>query len=172
MDGIERWSQWLANQGGLNFTFLHDSFDRDRLLIGVGNTIGLSLICIVVSLVMGVAGSYAITARIPFFGRATEMLVRFCRNSPPLLILYLCFFGLAAAAMQATDGQANWLVGNSFAWAAFAISLYIGAFNIESLRAGIETVPGSLQEASAALGLTPIKTFALAGRDLSHAPLV
>lgn len=161
MDRVEQLSRRLAENGGLNFTYLYDSFDRGRLLVGIGNTVVLSVICIIVSLLVGVAGAYAITARMPFLGRATEMMVRFCRNSPPLLILYLCFFGFAAAAMRATGGQMNWLVGNGFGWAIFAISLYIGAFNIESLRAGIETVPKSLHETGAALGLTRIKIFAL-----------
>lgn len=161
MDGIVDFSGWLADQGGLNFTFLHDAFDRARLLSGVGNTIGLSLICIALSLLFGVGGAYAVTERTPYVGRAIEMLVRFCRNSPPLLILYLCFFGLAAVAMRATGGQVNWLVGSGFLWATVAISLYIGAFNIESLRAGIETVPKPLYEASAALGMRRPQTFFL-----------
>jgi len=161
MDEVARISQWLADSGRMNFTFLYDSFDRGRLLTGIGNTLLLSLYSIVLSVMIGIAGAYVITARIPVAARATEMLVRLCRNSPPLLILYLFFFGLAAFAMQASGGRMNWLLGSGFFWATIAISIYIGAFNIESLRAGIETVPPSLGEAAAALGLTRLKTFAL-----------
>ncbi|CDX19236.1 Polar amino acid ABC transporter inner membrane subunit [Mesorhizobium plurifarium] len=161
MDEVARFSQWLVDNGQLNFTFLYDSFDRQRLLAGIGNTLLLSLYCIVLSVVIGIAGAYAVTTRMPYVGRATEMLVRFCRNSPPLLILYLLFFGLAGFAMHATDGRMNWLLGSGFLWTTIAVPIYIGAFNIESLRAGIETVPMSLSEAALALGLTRLKTFAL-----------
>ena len=45
------------------------------------------------------------------------------------------------------------LVG-SFAWAVLSLSLYAGAFNVESFRAGLGAVHGSYEEAALALGYT------------------
>jgi polar amino acid transport system permease protein len=161
MEAIAKSAKWLADSGGLNFIFLYDDFDRSRFIAGIANTLMLSGGCIVLSLTMGLAGAYAITERVPVVATFFKILVRFCRNTPPLLLLYLCYFGLASVAVRAAGPQAAWLVGSGFAWAMIAISLYIGAFNVESLRAGIEGVSPSLKQASQALGLSRRETFML-----------
>lgn len=153
MEAVARFSQQLANNGGLNFTFLYDRFDQTRFLTGILNTLLLSGGGIILSLAMGLFGAYAVTERVPLWARFVSILVRFCRNSPPLLLLYLCYFGLAAAAVRSIGPQSAWLVGSGFAWAMITISLYIGAFNVESLRAGIEAVSPTLTQACEALGL-------------------
>ncbi|WP_287669191.1 ABC transporter permease subunit [Accumulibacter sp.] len=66
-----------------------------------------------------------------------------------ILFVWLAFPSIMPEGIELSD----------FACAAIALSLNIGAYNTECVRAGILAVPHGQVEAARALGLTPLQTF-------------
>jgi polar amino acid transport system permease protein len=66
-----------------------------------------------------------------------------------ILFVWLAFPSIMPEGIELSD----------FACAAIALSLNIGAYNTECVRAGILAVPHGQVEAARALGLTPFQTF-------------
>jgi polar amino acid transport system permease protein len=66
-----------------------------------------------------------------------------------ILFVWLAFPLLMPEGVELSD----------FACAAIALSLNVGAYNTECVRAGILAVPHGQVEAARALGLTPMQTF-------------
>lgn len=100
--------------------------------------------------------------------------VLFIRNIPPLVLVFIFYFFLGSLISQFINWYqiqkfistlpGYWVLFpkkgiEAFFTAVFALSLYQGAFISEIVRAGIETVPKSQQEASAALGMSGLKTL-------------
>jgi len=56
------------------------------------------------------------------------------------------------------NGQAHPLLNNFF-WAAFSLSFFAGAFNIEIFRAGLEAVPRTMVEAAESLGYSRLQSY-------------
>ena len=48
------WFRWLNQATGINLTIFYDAFDRARFASGFWMTVKLSVICIVLSIVIGV----------------------------------------------------------------------------------------------------------------------
>lgn len=70
--------------------------------------------------------------------------VQLFRSIPPLVLLFLLYFGVSAAFNVSFGMTAAVVV---------ALSLFIGAYQVENVRAGIESVPRGQSEAAVALGL-------------------
>jgi len=140
----------IATMGDFDFTFLYDSFDRSRFLKGIYYTVLISVSCIAISVSLGMAGAI----RLAYGTRIERWLiggfVSLFRNTPPLIQIYLFFFGFGAIVSNATD---NSIVIPAVAWAVIAVSIYITAFNIEAFRAAIEGIPKELMEGAASLRL-------------------
>jgi polar amino acid transport system permease protein len=116
-------------------------------------------ICLVASVVIGVAGAWLQGVRFRPVRWALQAYIEFFRNTPPLIQLYFFYFALGSVlSMTAANGIRVPLVGN-FMWAAIGLSLYAGAFNIEIFRSGIEAVPRTTLEAAEALGYTRLGAF-------------
>jgi polar amino acid transport system permease protein len=139
---------------GLNLAHLTEAFDRTRLLGGMLTTVKLASLCILVSLLIGVAGAWLQISRFRSVRGAATAYVQLFRNTPPLVQLYFFYFALGPL-IRAPDesGIARPLLG-SFTWAALSLSLFAGAFNVEIFRAGIEAVPRTTLLAAESLGFT------------------
>jgi polar amino acid transport system substrate-binding protein len=110
-----------------------DSFDRGRLLRGVGLTLALSLVAIAGSLGVGVLFAWAGRAGGPLVGAPLRALVAVARMTPPILQLYVVFFGLGGLMAS------GWGVApGSFLVAAVVLSLYAGATNTVLLGAALD----------------------------------
>jgi polar amino acid transport system permease protein len=134
----------------LNFTIVHDAFDQSRFIDAIGLTASLSVACIALSTLVGLVLALLHEAR----GRPTkviiELFVSFFRNTPPLVQLYFFFFGFSALLSGLGGGGP---VVSATAWAVISLSLFIGALNTETFRAGIEAIPKGYIEGANALGL-------------------
>jgi polar amino acid transport system permease protein len=160
MAGFEDYFRWLNDHYGINFSFFYDSFDRDRLLLGIWTTVELSCLCLVLSLVIGVVGAWLQGSRFTALHRLTQGYIQFFRNTPPLVQLTFFYFAVGGLLPRMADasGQAVPLV-SSFGWAVLSFSFFAGAFNVEIFRAGIEAVPRTTIEAAESLGYSRLKAY-------------
>lgn len=150
---------WLHDEHGINLSVLHDDFDRGRFLEGIQTTIELPLVCVALSLVVGVTGAFLQQSSRTLTRRLVQGDVRFFRNTPPLVQLYFFYFAVNRALADAL-GLPNLMGG--FGRAVVSLSFFAGAFNVEILRAGIEAAPRSTveaAEAAEALGYTRLQVY-------------
>ena len=156
LDSIGEWFRWLNDVYGINLTIFYDPFDRQRFLHGLFTTASLSLICIIISILVGVVGAWLQMSRYPFVRMIVQGYVQFFRNTPSLIQLYFFYFAVDTAFSQLIGVQH---IFGSFGWAVFALSLFAGAFNVEIFRAGIEAVPRTMIEAAEALGYSRLGVY-------------
>jgi polar amino acid transport system permease protein len=150
----------LYDAHGINFSVFYDRSDALHFWRGVGVTAWLSLVCIVLSTVIGAVGAWLQQARGGIARAAVAGYVQFFRNTPPLIQLYFFFFAIGALLPLRHDAAGNpvQMVSN-YGWAILSFSLYAGAFNVEIFRAGIEAVPAATVEAAQSLGLSRRQIF-------------
>lgn len=147
----------------LNYNWLTDPTYQSWLKTGILNTIYLSLICIIFSVLIGLIGVWLKTSRHQLIKQLIEIYIQIFRNTPPLVQIFFLFFVLAnllPTVYDSTTGGQTPILG-SFASAAIALSLFAGAFNIEIFRAGIEAVPKTTIEAAFSLGFSRLQCFRL-----------
>lgn len=143
----------------MRFTFLYDLGDRGRMVHGFEMTVWLSVISIAGSLAIGVVGAWLLGNRSGVVRALVNGYVQLFRNTPPLVQLYFFFFALSPLLSRHLDnGLVQPILGNVF-WAAFALSLFAGAFNVEIFRSGIEAIPLTTLEAADSLGFTRFQSF-------------
>ncbi len=159
MQAIADWFKWLANAHG-NISIAYDAFDRARFLTGLSTTVWLSVVCIVLSILVGLVKRQPGRVRRSRVQPLPGSTIQFFRNTPPLVQLAFFYFAVSAALPAVTDafGQKVPLV-NNVGWAIISFSLFAGAFNIEIFRSGIEAVPTATTEAAEALGYTRVQSY-------------
>jgi polar amino acid transport system permease protein len=111
---------------------------------GLAVTLELSVVALLVSVLIGIAGAYARLSPYRPVSSAAGAYVEFVRNIPLLLIMFFIYFGLPAFHLTLTERLS----------AVLALSLYSGAYMTEIFRAGILAVAAGQVEAGKALGLT------------------
>lgn len=160
-DWLIEWSRELYRDTGINLTFIHDEFDRERLLDGFLTTIELSLICLALSVLIGVVGAWLQGSRLVWTRRIVQGYIQFFRNTPPLVQLYFFYFAIGSLlpTVEGRFGLPEPLIGN-YAWAVLSLSFFAGAFNVEIFRSGIEAIPESTVEAADSLGFSRLQIYA------------
>ncbi len=119
-------------------------------LTAVLYTIALSVMSIIGGTVLGVVLGFIYARRIeePSWFKPARVVIniyiRIFRSIPPLVLMFLLYFGVSAA-MDVSIGMTSAVV--------VSLSLFIGAYQVENIRAGIESVPRGQGEAASALGL-------------------
>jgi polar amino acid transport system permease protein len=153
LEHVYDWFRQLYLDHGINLTIVYDGFDRRRMLSGVLMTIQLSVICLVLSVLIGIVGAWLQGSRLGFTKRIVQAYIQFFRNTPPLVQLYFFFFAIGGLLPRVPNefGFMEPMVSN-VAWAIIALSFFAGAFNVEIFRSGIEAVPKSTVEAAESLG--------------------
>lgn len=157
---ITEWFRAFAETSGINLTIVYDSYDRERMLDGFFNTIILSGICLVLSVVIGVVGAWLQGSSLKWTRRIVYGYIQFFRNTPPLVQMYFFFFALGAMMPRVENewGIMEPILSN-WHWAIISLSFFAGAFNVEIFRSGIEAVPKATVEAAKALGYTRLQAY-------------
>lgn len=156
---IENFFRALA-KSGINLTIFYDAFDFDRFVAGLGNTLLLICLSALFSIVIGAAGAAVLSLSRGPAASAVRAYVAVFRNTPLLVQMYFFYFAIGSI-MPVTRNE----IGlpqpllDSFSWATISLSLYSGAFNVETFRAGIGAVHNSYEEAALALGYNRLQTF-------------
>ena len=123
-------------------------------------TVELSVICVVLSVLIGVAGAWMQTQKNPILRIIVQGYIQFFRNTPPLI--QLMFFYFALGQFTPTYSPDGWLevpIISNVGWAIISLSFFAGSFNVEIFRAGIEAVPESTKEAAEALGISQFQSY-------------
>ena len=152
-DLAEQYPRW-------NFIFFYDPVQTERVLSGLWMTVKLSVICVLLSVVVGLAGAWLQGSKSRLVRNVVQGYIQFFRNTPPLI--QLLFFYFALGQFTPTYSPDGWLevpVISNVGWAIISLSFFAGAFNVEIFRAGIEAVPESTQEAAEALGMNRLQVF-------------
>jgi len=143
-----------------NFIYIYDPSQGERVLEGLVLTLQLSVICVVLSVVIGVVGAWLQGSHVVWVRRLVQGYIQFFRNTPPLI--QLLFFYFALGQFTPTYSPDGWLevpIISNVGWAIISLSFFAGAFNVEIFRAGIEAVPESTVEAADALGMNRLQIY-------------
>jgi len=142
-----------AQHAGINYAFIVDPYESRAWIDGVLTTLELVLVTIVFSTVMGLQLSLLLRSRRGWLSLPARALIELTRNTPTLVQLYCAFLVLNVLINQTLQGAEHNPI-TPFAWVVIVLSLHVGAFHAEALRAGIEAVPKVTVEAAQALGLS------------------
>jgi polar amino acid transport system permease protein len=121
----------------------------DLIVEGAFQTLRLSAITMAIGLAIGLVGALARTSRVAPARWAATAYVEAIRNTPLLVQLFVVFFGLPSLGVKLGAGAA----------ALVALSVNLGAYATEIIRAGIDSVHKSQVEAGLSLGLTNLQVF-------------
>jgi polar amino acid transport system permease protein len=121
----------------------------DLILQGAWLTIQLAGLTMAIGLLVGIVGAGMRTSSIPLLRWPATVYVETIRNTPLLVQLFIVFFGLPSLGIRFTADMA----------ALIALSINLGAYATEIIRAGIEAVRRSQVEAGLSLGMSPLQVF-------------
>jgi polar amino acid transport system permease protein len=124
---------------------------RDLLLHGALLTMLLSAEAMALGLVIAVGGALGRIMGPAWLRRGIGVYVEAIRNTPFLVQLFMIYFGLPALHVR-LDADAAALL---------AMTLNVGAYAIEIVRGGLQSVGRGQTEAAAALGLGKVLTLRL-----------
>lgn len=122
---------------------------REYLVKGVLGTLELTLLGTVLGLAVGVLGAVSRAWSLPVLSQFYTGYVELIRNTPFLVQLFFVFFGLPSLGLQLTEWQA----------ASIAMTINLGAYSTEIIRAGIDAVPKGQIEAAQALAMSRPQIF-------------
>ena len=130
------------------------------LVQGIWATLRLSALSWIVACGLGVLSGALRTAPFRSLRALATCYVEFFRNVPLLVWLFFWYFGAPQALPRAAQ---DWLNshGPEFWSAVVGLSVYHGARMSEVIRAGIQSVPKSLLEASLASGFSTGQAYRL-----------
>ena len=121
-----------------------------RILEGLGVTVGISALSVVLSLVLGVFVGLGMRSRWRALRWLMQLYLEFVRIMPQLVLLFVAYFGLTRVAGINLDGiTASVLV----------FTLWGGAEMGDLVRGALIAIPRHQYESAYALGLTPPQTL-------------
>jgi polar amino acid transport system permease protein len=121
------------------------------LMRGLLMTVQVSSISIVLSLAIGLMGAAVRLMRVPVLSQVTVGYVELVRNTPLLAQIFFFFYGLPTVGMKL-----------SLFWSGvLSLTFWAGAYQIENIRGGLETVASGLRDAAFSLGLSHWRFFRL-----------
>lgn len=144
-----------------NFIFFYEPAQWERVTSGLMVTLELSVICVILSVIIGILGAWAQGSPSALLRWTVAGYIQFFRNTPPMIQLLFFYFALGQFTPTTTgpDGWTEQPIVSNVGWAIISLSLFAGAFNVEIFRAGIEAVPETTKEAAEALGMSRIQTY-------------
>lgn len=119
------------------------------LLQGMVNSLVLSGLAMMIGMVVAVGGALGKTSGPKPVRLVIDGYIELIRNTPFLVQIFLIFFGLPALGIRLSSNAA----------ALLALVVNVGAYGIEIVRAGIESIQKGQIEAGRSLGLRPLKIF-------------
>ena len=114
------------------------------LLQGLAFTVLLTVVSTAAGIAVGTACASARTFGPKWLGGPISAYVELIRNTPFIVQLFFIFFGLPAAGVKLDESTAAFL----------AMTINLGAYSTEIIRAGIEAVPKGHIEAGLSLAMT------------------
>ena len=131
------------------FQFRDVFAQRDAIIDGLVLTLELSVSTIVLGFVIGILVAAVLVYGKPWAKRVAVVYVEAIRNTPLIVQLFLIFFGLPSLGVKLDVITAS----------VIALTINLGAYTAEIVRAGFESIPRSQIEAGISLGLTGRQVF-------------
>lgn len=122
-----------------------------ELLLGAASTLGLAIAGISLALIIGVLGVAARSSKYRLVRGAVIGFVEVVRNTPFLVQIFFIFFALPMMGIRL----------NPTVTAIIALAVNGGAYAIEIIRGGVESISKGQVEAGLALGLHKFQVFRL-----------
>jgi His/Glu/Gln/Arg/opine family amino acid ABC transporter permease subunit len=120
-----------------------------RLLDGAWVTVQLTAVVLALATPLAVVVAVLRNLRLPLLAWPLGIVSAAFRGVPPLLILFIAFFGLPAFGIRA----------GPFAAAVVAMVAYMAFYFGEVFRGALLAVPAGTVQAAHALGLSPLRIF-------------
>jgi polar amino acid transport system permease protein len=121
----------------------------DELAWGAYYTIALSGAAMAIGLVVAIVGALAKTMGPPPVRFVISAYVEVIRNTPFPIQLFIIYFGLPSLGIRFSSNTA----------ALIALVINFGAYGIEIVRAGIDSIGRGQIEAGRSLGMRPLQIF-------------
>jgi polar amino acid transport system permease protein len=131
----------------LDFTVVVERFPE--LLIGAMATIALSSTGIIIALIIGVGGALLRNSKNAYLYFIVSSFVELIRNTPFLVQIFFLFFALPFIGVKMSPNMT----------AVIALGINGGAYAIEIIRGGIDSVSRGQREAALAIGLSRLDVF-------------
>jgi polar amino acid transport system permease protein len=131
------------------FQFRDVFAQQESLLEGVLVTLQLSGATIALGLVLGLLAAAAAVYGPRALRALSLSYVELIRNTPLIVQLFIVFFGLPSLGLKMEVLTASLV----------ALTINLGAYTAEIVRAGLQSIPRSQIEAGLSLGLTRLQVF-------------
>lgn len=153
---------YAFSQGRINWGAIPDYFFNDRILSGVGNTILLTVLCMLIGVVGGILLAVMRLSKNPVTSSIAWFYIWFFRGTPVLVQLIVWFnLGLVFEYINLgpvyKDEWSQFMT--PFLTALLGLGLNEAAYMAEICRAGLLSVDEGQTEASHALGMSHAKTL-------------
>jgi polar amino acid transport system permease protein len=119
------------------------------ILRGAWVTLALTCLSLALGFLLSIVVAYGRTSRLAVLRVASTAYVEIFRNTPMLVQLFFFYFGLAALGLRMTP----------VAGAVLVLTLNVGAYATEIVRAGLEATPRGHIEAGLSLGMGRLQIF-------------
>lgn len=119
------------------------------LLDGAVLTLQLATVATVLGALIGIAGAIGRRSRNPLAVRLSGLYVEAIRNTPLLVQIFLIYFGLSSLGLKLS----------AVAVAALALTINVGAYATEIIRAGFDSIHPSQIEAAEGLALSRTQIY-------------
>ncbi len=158
----------LLTNERFQWSVVRQYFTSEAILSGLGMTLYLTGVSMVIGVVVGVALALMRLSRDPITRGVAGAYVWFFRGTP-ILVQILFFYNISALYPQISIGipfGPSFISGNvnsiltPFLAAIIALGLNEAAFMSEIIKAGILSVPAGQTEAGKSLGMSPARIFA------------
>lgn len=149
----------------LNVDFAYVFANSNFVLLGLGFTIGISLVSILIASTIALVGALMRLSSSAIAQGLSGFYVSLFRGTPLLIQIYIIYLGLPQIGQQLTNlGYPQ--LGSLFILTAIqsgvlALSLNYGAYMTEIFRAGIQSVAQGQWQAAQALGMKRYQTLRL-----------
>lgn len=107
-------------------------------------TIGIALVGIILSIIVGIVCSIIHYYKIPIFRRIVTIYIELSRNTPLLVQLFLLYFGLPKAGIKL----------ESVTCAIIGLTFLGGSYMAEAFRSGLESIEKNQLESGLSIGLS------------------
>lgn len=121
------------------------------LFSAAGITLELAFLSVIFGLVIGLVAALARLSRHAVVRWLASTYIWLIRSTPLLVQLFIIYFGLPQFGLELSP----------FTSGVIGLALNVGAYNAETIRAGIQAIPHGQIEASRSLGFGKAKTMRL-----------
>ncbi|RBO80261.1 amino acid ABC transporter permease [Marinomonas aquiplantarum] len=116
----------------------------DVFFSGLMTTVELTLLTTILGIALGTSCAATRQYGHPIGQRTVTVYVELIRNTPFIVQLFFIFFGLPSLGLKLSPWQASMI----------ALTINLGAYSTEIIRAGLNSIPKGQIEAAKVLGMT------------------